>query len=386
MRLAIVNLTGGGFSGGYRKYLKNVLPRLAGHHDVEALLCVSPEGSDVSGWLEKPTSADYCACSPLMLKHLVYRPDKKLAGCLKQFSPDVIFMPIERYVEFDNVPVVNMVRNMEPFIPSRKGYPLREMLRLLIQRKLACRSVKRADHTIAVSNFVRDYLTATLHFPENKISQVYHGVNQQTSVSCKRPPAVPNEWDGEFLFTCGSVRPARGLEDALEALNDLKARDLDMPLVIAGGIAPGMRRYRDGLGRFLASRGLADRVSWTGDLNDEEMRWCYERCRLFIMTSRIEACPNIALEAMSFGAVSIAANNPPLPEFFSDCAAYYKAGNGRSLAEAIMDRIALDRREISSLSERAQKRSAMFSWDLTADKTMNVLMQILIQSKTHNKP
>jgi len=386
MRLAIVNLTGGGFSGGYKKYLKNMLPRLAEHHDVDALLCVSPEGNDVSAWFAKPPNADYCACNPLTLRHIAHIPDKRLFECLKRFSPDVIFMPVERYIKFNSVPVVNMLRNMEPFMPNMKGDSLQETFRKLIQRKLACHSVKRAGHTIAVSNFVRDYLTATLHFPENKVSQVYHGVNQQASVSGKRPPAIPNEWGGEFLFTCGSVRPARGLEDALEALNELKARNLDMHLVIAGGAAPGMRKYREGLGRFLASRGLTDRICWAGNLNDEEMRWCYERCRLFIMTSRIEACPNIALEAMSCGAVSIAADNPPLPEFFSDCAAYYEAGNGRSLAEAIVNRIALDRREISSLSERAQKRSAMFSWDLTADKTMNVLMQILMRSKTQGRP
>jgi hypothetical protein len=43
MRLAVVNLTGGGFSGGYKKYLENMLPRLAEHSEVEALLCASPD-------------------------------------------------------------------------------------------------------------------------------------------------------------------------------------------------------------------------------------------------------------------------------------------------------------------------------------------------------
>lgn len=386
MRLAVVNLTGGGFSGGYKKYLKNMLPRLAEHHDVDALLCVSPEGSDVSVWFANPPDADYCTCNRLTLKHLAHIPDKKLVECLKRFSPDVIFMPVERYIKFNGVPVVNMVRNMEPFMSSMKGDSLQETFRKLIQRKLACHSVKRAGHTIAVSNFVKDYLTATLHVPENRVSQVYHGITAHSNGSLRRPALVPAGWDGGFLFTCGSIRPARGLEDSLEALCELKAQKIDMRLVIAGEATPGLIKYREGLKRFCTSQGLEDSVCWAGNLNDQEMRWCYERCRLFIMTSRIEACPNIALEAMSCGAVSIAANNPPLPEFFSDCAAYYEAGNGRSLAEAIVNRIALDRREIISLSERARERSAMFSWDLTADKTMHILMQILIQSKTHNKP
>jgi len=153
-----------------------------------------------------------------------------------------------------------------------------------------------------------------------------------------------------------------------------------MRLVITGETVPGMRKYRDGLERFLAWRGLTDSACWTGSLTDEEIRWCYARCSLFIMTSRIEACPNIAMEAMSCGAISIAADNPPLPEFFSECAAYYEAGNGRLLAEAVLNLLALDPAERDSLSERARKRSEMFSWDLTADKTMAVLLQALKRS------
>jgi glycosyltransferase involved in cell wall biosynthesis len=382
MRLAIVNLTCGGFSGGYKKYLKNMLPRLAGHNDVEALLCVSPEGSDISTWFRKPPAADYCSCSHLTLGHLAHIPDKKLAECLRHFMPDIVFLPVERYIRLNGVPVVNMVRNMEPFVPNMKGDTLQEMFKKFIQRKLTCNSVRRADHTIAVSGFVRDYLTATLHVAENKVSKVYHGLTPPPNGSCMRPGSVPIGWDGDFMFTCGSVRPARGLEDALEALSDLKARHLDMRLVIAGETVPGMRKYRDGLEQLLALRGLTDSVCWAGNLNDEEIRWCYDRSSLFIMTSRIEACPNIAMEAMSSGAISIAANNPPLPEFFSDCATYYEAGNGWSLAEAVLDRLALGPAERSIISERSRMRSRMFSWDLTADKTVAVLMQALKRSQS----
>ena len=223
MRLAIVNLTGGGFSGGYRKYLKSMLPRLAAHSDVDALLCVSPEGNDISAWFRKPPAADYCLCSPLTLCHLAHIPDRKMAECIRRFSPDLVFLPVERYIKFDGVPVVNMVQNMELFVTNVKGDPLKERFKKFVQRKLACSSFRRADHTIAVSGFVKDYLTATLHIPENKVSQIYHGLTPPPNGSCLRPVSIPPGWDRGFLFTCGSVRPARGLEDGLEALSALKA-------------------------------------------------------------------------------------------------------------------------------------------------------------------
>jgi len=36
MRIAVINLTGGGMSGGYRKYLSNVIPGMAAPPDAEA--------------------------------------------------------------------------------------------------------------------------------------------------------------------------------------------------------------------------------------------------------------------------------------------------------------------------------------------------------------
>ncbi len=381
MKLAMVNLTGGSLSGGYKKYLKNMLPRLAVHNEVDALLCISPEENDVSTWFRKPLIVEYCSCSPLTLRHLTYIPDRKMAECLSKFSPDIVFLPVDRYIRFNGIPVVNMVRNMELFVPNMKGDTLQEKFKKFIQRKLTCNSVRLADHTIAVSGFVKDYLIATLHVPESKVSQVYHGLTPPLNGSCIRPVSVPIGWDDGFLFTCGSVRPARGLGDVLEALSDLKARNLDMRLVRAGETVPGMRTYRAGLERLLASRGLTDNVCWAGNLNDEEIQWCYDKCSLFIMTSRIEACPNIAMEAMSHGAILIAADNPPLPEFFSDCAIYYKAGNSQSLAEVVIDRLALDPGVRNKLSARTRKRSGMFSWNVTADRTMTVLKQVIQRSK-----
>ena len=38
MRVAVINLTGGGMSGGYRKYLRNVLSLMSKHDDVETIV------------------------------------------------------------------------------------------------------------------------------------------------------------------------------------------------------------------------------------------------------------------------------------------------------------------------------------------------------------
>ena len=171
-----------------------MLPRLAEHDDVDDLLCVSAQGNDISTWFPKPPTAEYCACNPFTICHLAHLPDRKMAECLRRFLPDIMFLPGGQYIRFNGVPVVTMIQNMEPLMPSMKGDPPREVLKKIIQRKLTNSSVRRAEHTIAISGFVKDYLTGTLHVPENKVSQVYHGLIPQPDGNRMRPRSVPVGW------------------------------------------------------------------------------------------------------------------------------------------------------------------------------------------------
>ena len=64
MRVAIINLTGGGISGGYRKYLCNVLPLMAKHDAIEDILCASPGSIDVQDWFDPLPKVEFVSCRP----------------------------------------------------------------------------------------------------------------------------------------------------------------------------------------------------------------------------------------------------------------------------------------------------------------------------------
>ena len=65
-----------------------------------------------------------------------------------------------------------------------------------------------------------------------------------------------------------------------------------------------------------AKLGVARAIIWTGHLSPPEMAWAYGRCAAFVVTSRAEACPNVALEALSHGAPVVSTTQDPMPEFF----------------------------------------------------------------------
>jgi glycosyltransferase involved in cell wall biosynthesis len=375
MKIAIINLTGGGISGGYRKYLQNVLPRIAAHPDVKAILCAAPESLNVEGWFKPLPKVEFISCKPY--RFLGYGTDSELNRRLQEFSPDVIFVPTERYFQFSNAPIVRMLQNMEPFVTNINGDSCSERVRQWIQAVDAKRAIKRSDRVIVPSEFVRDFLIQSWKIQLEHIGVVYHGIDlAKNKGQC--PALIPKDWAGQFLFTAGSIRPARGLEDALDARNHLFDKSSNIPgLVIAGETTSATMKYKKKLEDWIKTHNLSYKVCWTGNLNENEMAWCYQNCRAFVMTSRVESFGMIAGEAMAHGCVCISADNPCLPEIFGDAAIFYPPKDGKALASAIQTTLSWDDIRRKEMSEKAKRRAGEFSWDVCARKTVEELTKAI---------
>jgi glycosyltransferase involved in cell wall biosynthesis len=383
MRIAVLNITAGGMSGGYRKYLQNIIPRMAGHPDVEAILCTFPKSFNGQDLFDNLMNVEFAHSSRSQPLHNSISYNLKQA--LRRFCPDVLFIPTAQYLKFKDIAVVNMVRNMEPFDYSGEKNPFSEKFRNIIRRKLASNAVQRSQRVIALSNYVKQFLVDNLTIPENKISVVYHGIQHDEPFNCVKPSAVPDSWKGNFLFTAGSIRPARGLEDVLYALKHLNAEKFDIHLLIAGATAPNMLPYLKSLKAKIAELGLQRKIIWSGSLNHEQMNWCHKNCQLFVMTSRVEALAMIACEAISRGSICITADSSVLPEVFKNAAVYYPANNSRLLAKTIQTTLAWSNNQRNEMYGLMRKRAAEFpSWDETADKTVNEL-KLAIENNSHKE-
>jgi len=369
MKIAIINLTGGGISGGYKKYLQNVLPRLAVHSYVEGILCASPKSINIQDWFGFLHKINFIDCKPF--NFIYYAPEHELKKALEKFSPDVIFIPVERYFKFDRVSIVNMIQNMEPFAKNINENSFTDKCRLYIQRIVARRAIKKSDRVIAISRYVKEFLSYKWNIPEEKIGLVYHGIELPQLKKYIRPKNIPKDWEGNFLFTAGSIRPARGLEDILGAMKYLILEKVNIKgLVIAGETEIKMFSYRKKLEEWIKMHNLSSKIYWVDKLSEKEMVWCYRHCVAFVMSSRIEACPNIALEAMSYGCISISSDNSPLPEIFGDAAIYYSPKEVELLAETVKSVSEWDNHQRGEASKKARERAAEFSWDITVDKLL----------------
>jgi glycosyltransferase involved in cell wall biosynthesis len=256
------------------------------------------------------------------------------------------------------------------------GNPLQEKIRNIVLKNVSHRAVLKAQRTIAVSYYVQKYLIEKWRVSSGRVPVIYHGVEEVENKKSVRPVSIPQNWD-KFLFTAGSIDPYRGLEDILTALQVLYAQGLKIHLVIAGEARRTMASYRQKLQKFLIQNKTIDQVCWTGLLKASEMAWCYTNCQAFITTALIEACPNIALEAMAHGSVIISADSMPLPEFFGEAAYYYSSKNADLLAKEIRNILALGADARSNIVEKAKIRSRNFSWDQTAKQTIEELKKVI---------
>jgi glycosyltransferase involved in cell wall biosynthesis len=367
INLAVVNLTAGGFSGGYRKHLAALLPLLASSPRIGRLHVYSPiqarglvpgEFGIQSFW----TSGD------------ALRGYRSLRGWLRRAEPDVVFIPTARWLDLGATPSVIMVRNMEPLETPFAGSGWLESLRNAGRRYAAQRACRRATRIIAVSNHVRDYLTTEWGVANDRIGVVYPGVDIPSSGDlAARPAGLAAHVDaGRFLFTAGSIRPARGLEDAVHALAILAEQGTRIPLVIAGSVS-GSSSYATRIRSLAQSLGVAAQIVWAGQLSAAEMSWCHRHCAAFVMTSRVEACPNTALEALAHGTITVSSTRPPMPEFFGDAALYYTAGDAPSLAESLGVALKLDGPERERFAQRGIALARAFTWQRSATMTLDQL-------------
>jgi glycosyltransferase involved in cell wall biosynthesis len=337
-------------SGGYRKYLERLMPLLARDQRIHRLDVFLPWRVTLK-------------LDPEVAVH-VWGPDDASRGFtglrqrLEAHTPDLVFVPTARYVDFGPLPVITMVHNMEPLTVPLAGHAWPEGIRNLARAWMARRACWRSSRIIAVSGHVRDFLVRRWNIDADRIGTIYHGVE---------PPAgAPAARTARSVVAAGSIRPARGLEDLIGALPRVHP---GVRLEVAGQVDAGCEGYAARLWALAARLGVSERIVWRGPLDPARMSELLACAGVFAITSRAEACPMMALEALSSGCAIVAVDREPMPEVLGAAAAYYPLGRPEPLARLLNELLESPARRLL-LSQAAMQRALSFDWTVTRDLTV----------------
>jgi glycosyltransferase involved in cell wall biosynthesis len=173
-----------------------------------------------------------------------------------------------------------------------------------------------------------------------------------------------------FILAVGNLEPRKNL-DALIRAFDAIVPEIPHDLVLAG--AEGWKSGR--LKEAIAASQHRDRIRLPGFIPQDALPLWYSSCDAFVIPSIDEGFGLTLVEAMACGAPALAANRGALPEVAGHAALLTESDDG-ALADALL-RLLHSPGLRRSLQEEGQRRAASFTWQRTAELTVQTYRKAL---------
>lgn len=185
---------------------------------------------------------------------------------------------------------------------------------------------RNADHCVVLGDVWRRWIIDTFAVRPGRISIVYNGVPETAPA-----PAAQHDAGPFRLLFVGNLLERKGVADLLRsfARPSLTARDIH--LTMAGGGPVDLYRA------MAADLGIADRVSFTGWIGQDDVRALMVNADALILPAYDEGLPLVILEALASRTPVICTPVGSIPEVLQDrhTALFVTPGDEVGIAEAI---------------------------------------------------
>jgi glycosyltransferase involved in cell wall biosynthesis len=216
----------------------------------------------------------------------------------------------------------------------------------------------RADHVIAVSNYIAGKVISELKVSPDRVS-VYSGGAPEWTTTVARQRA--GRADGSLLLFIGTLEPRKNIRGLLEAYARLRTIRADAPpLILAGRVTDSARTTLEQAAR----PPLAGHVSVIGYVSEDERQRLYRQARLLILPSLEEGFGLPVLEAMACGVPVVISKRGSLPEVAGDAAEPVDPTDHAALA-AEMDRL-LAPEPAQDAIRKGLARASHYTWAAAA--------------------
>jgi glycosyltransferase involved in cell wall biosynthesis len=250
--------------------------------------------------------------------------------------------------------------------------------RRLYLRLLTGLSCHRARRIMAISQATADDLVALLNVPRERIDLAIPGIEPRFH---PLPTAEVEDWrqrrglPDHYILCVGTLEPRKNLPMLLRAYAALPESDrCAYPLVLAGGRGWMVEE----IDRTIAECNLATSAILPGFIADEDLPWWYNAADAFVYPSLFEGWGLPVTEAMACGKPVIVSNVSSLPEAAGSAGLLLPPDDVSAWTEAL-GRCIRDSKWRAERGERARIESAKFTWEHTAQQTMQSYRQALGQ-------
>jgi glycosyltransferase involved in cell wall biosynthesis len=281
------------------------------------------------------------------------------------------------------VPVIATVHDVS-FIEHPEYFPRTRAMQL---RWSVRRTVEHAARVLTGSEFSRSAILRA--YPKLDCDRVVvvaiaagNGFRQisreHAALAVQKRFGVP----GRFILSVGDLQPRKNHIGLIAAYARMIRKHPQFPhhLVLAGKNTWFAERVHAAAARS----GVAERIHFTGFVEDQELLQLYNACAFFVFPSYYEGFGLPPLEAMACGRAVACSNTSAMPEVVDGAAILFDPHSEPEIARAMVDLI-MDSALRVRMERLGQKRAAYFTWQKTAQQTLEIYYEVAGQNRPARK-
>ena len=211
------------------------------------------------------------------------------------------------------------------------------------------------------------------HVPKEKIRVVPHGVLHSASSSPEAMEVIRSRLqlspESSIILLFGGIRPYKGVETALEALNLITERNPNVVLLIVGALRMDFRRCQE----IIDQRNLHQHVRTVFNyVPESEISNYFCLSDLVILPyERFSSQSGVGLLALSIPRPLIVSDIGALPELVDDPLCVVPPGDPNALADSTIE-ILTNSLLRERLIDVARVKASEHSWEAIAQKTLSI--------------
>jgi glycosyltransferase involved in cell wall biosynthesis len=183
---------------------------------------------------------------------------------------------------------------------------------------------------------------------------------------------------GPFILSVGDVQPRKNHIGLIRAFARLVRAypQLKHNLVLVGKPTWFSPKVQEAA----RESGVAERIQFVGFVSDADLLQLYNACDCFVFPSFYEGFGFPALEAMACGRAVVCSDASALPEVVDGAAILFDPYAIDEMVRAIAD-VLVDAELRGRMERLGLQRAAHFSWQKTAEKTLEAFHQVMDQPR-----
>jgi len=230
---------------------------------------------------------------------------------------------------------------------------------------------QKAEKIIAISENTKKDIIKFIGINEDKILVIHLGnsINRQEN-NLKINTDLLKKLPEKYILFVGNRASYKNFDNFSKALIPLFKINKKLNAVCAGG-----GEFSDKEINFFKTFNITDKFRQYS-VNDSDMTLLYKNALVFVFPSLYEGFGLPILEAFNCGCPVAASNRGSLPEIAGNAAAYFNPEDISSITDAINNIIADDGTK-EKMKKNGFEQLKKFSWEKTAEKTLDVYNSIL---------